>query len=318
LSIRVEREESRAKIRRAKSLLRDLLAREVDVFAFTLDERWLEQPQDRPLIVLIHGYGAGTRSLAEFQAKLKQQHWPSATFSYPNDGPLAESGIRLAAELRQFREKYPLRPVVLVAHSMGGLVARVAVEDPNLDPGNVKRLILICTPNHGTRWAQVPSGFDVWEHLRQLPERSVPEVFRRSIADGLNEARSDLKPHSKFLRELNGRQRNPNVRYSLILGTEAPCSAAEIAELRGRVKRSLTQSQPGRIVLPKVDSFLEDFDELESGKGDWVVAVERGRLEGVPDTLILPITHWAFSAEQPQPGPQQLHDAILERLASND
>jgi hypothetical protein len=103
----------------------------------------------------------------------------------------------------------------------------------------------------------------------------------------------------------------------LILGTNGPLTPAEIAEMRQRVTQSLSKNRAGRIVLPKVDSFIEDCRELECEKGDWVVAVDRGRLEGIPDTFLLPITHWTFSDRIPHPAQRQLFDAVIERLSAN-
>jgi hypothetical protein len=45
------------------------------------------------------------------------------------------------------------------------------------------------------------------------------------------------------------------------------------------------------------------------------VAVERGRLDGVEDTVLLPMTQWTLSAGPAQPAYRKLCDAILERLA---
>jgi pimeloyl-ACP methyl ester carboxylesterase len=314
LRIRLESDDARRRVLKLKSLLREKLANDVARFAFRIDEGWEARSADKPLVVLIHGYTSGAESLNELHSQLKERGWPCATFSYPNDGPLLESGKRLSAELRQFRERNPAQRVVLIAHSMGGLVARVAIEDPALDPANVKGLIMVCTPNHGSQWAEVPGGLDLWEFLPQLAEQSPSNAFRQSIADGLNEARWDLQPNSRFLRDLNARDRNPNVRYSLIMGTGAHCTADEMFELRNRVRESLTSSRAGRIVLPRVDSLLADFDELEKGKGDWFVSTERARLDGVCDVLILPITHWTFTQSDGNPLQQQLHDVVFERL----
>ena len=315
LRIRIDHDDVRDKIRRVKSFVRERFGRDAEGYGLQLDDKWNRQPIDRPVIVLIHGYSSGPRSLDEFHGELAQRGWPCATFGYPNDGPLAESGKLLAEDLGRFRARYPERTVIIVAHSMGGLVARVAIEDPDLDPGNVARLIMVCTPNHGTQWAELPGGLDCWEHLRQRPEQTLRKVFRTSVSDGLNEARADLKPRSRFLRELNARKRNPNVRYSLILGTGAPFTGGQIAQLRRRVTHSLADGRAGRLVLPKVNNFFDDVEELESGKGDCVVSVRRGRLKGVEDTLLLPVTHWAVSAKLAQPAHRKLCDAIRERFA---
>ena len=77
----------------------------------------------------------------------------------------------------------------------------------------------------------------------------------------------------------------------------------------------LADGRAGRLVLPKVNNFFDDVEELESGKGDCVVSVRRGRLKGVEDTLLLPVTHWAVSAKLAQPAHRKLCDAIRERFA---
>ena len=47
----------------------------------------------------------------------------------------------------------------------------------------------------------------------------------------------------------------------------------------------------------RLEALLDDMDELVEGKGDGVVAVARGRLEGVTDTLVLPFGHLSVTGE---------------------
>lgn len=315
LSIQLDQEESRQKIRRIKSLIREKFGQETKDYGLLLDSEWDKQPKDRPLVILIHGYGSGPNKLEKLHAILREQHWPTGMFSYPNDGPLQESAARLAMELSRFGKKYPDRSVTIVAHSMGGLVVRAAIEDPDLDPGNVDRLIMTCTPNHGTKWADVPLGLDGWEHLESAPEKTFQDLFRASVADGLNEARADLKPGSTFLRELNARPRHPEVDYSLILGTGAPWDRQRLDAMKDRTSHWLKRNQYSQIALPRVQEFFDGLDELEAGKGDCVVAVKRGRLQGVEDTLLLPITHCTLTnGSETDPAHRKLIQAILNRL----
>ena len=47
----------------------------------------------------------------------------------------------------------------------------------------------------------------------------------------------------------------------------------------------------------ELEALLGDMDELVEGKGDGVVAVARGRLDGVSDTLVLPFGHLSVTGE---------------------
>lgn len=312
LTILLDRRDVEEKVRQLKRILRERTAGDDRKYGLVLDEGWQRLATRRPLVVIVHGYNSRPESFRVLRTELTERGFPCAAFAYPNDAPPAESGALLAAELREFREQHPAQAVSLVAHSMGGLVARVALEDPAIDPGNVQCLIMVCTPNLGTKWAEIPGGFDCFEHGPWKPEETIKTAFLGTISDGLNEARSDLKPNSAFLKELNRRPRNPQVRYAQILGTAGLFDAAQFVRFRDRVERSLGDNRAGNLVRPRVLAFLDDLDEIQTGRGDGVVALKRGRLPGVEDTVLLPITHTAVT-DAPRISPE-LRDAIIGRL----
>ena len=134
------------------------------------------------------------------------------------------------------------------------------------------------------------------------PRQSLLPAVRTSVADGLNEARADLEPGSKFLRELNRRGHNLRVRYSTILGTASPLTSDQLRQLKRHIEAELAKSRTGRLLEPKVDRFLDDLDELTAGEGDTVVSIRRGQLEGVEDTVVLPIHHWTMTSDGRSPG----------------
>jgi hypothetical protein len=56
------------------------------------------------------------------------------------------------------------------------------------------------------------------------------------------------------------------------------------------------------------------MEELLNGAGDGAVAVKRGRLEGVDDTVLLPITHLAVTRKLESESSRDLLEAIVARL----
>jgi hypothetical protein len=69
-----------------------------------------------------------------------------------------------------------------------------------------------------------------------------------------------------------------------------------------------------RFLGPRADEILSDLDEVKSGKGDGAVSVERGRLEGVDDVVVLPFSH-SFLGQAPETAAEhKLCDAVLDRL----
>jgi pimeloyl-ACP methyl ester carboxylesterase len=248
-----------------------------------------------------------------FLAPLRAAGFWCGSFSYPNDQPIDESAKLLSSELKALADRDQERRLALVTFSMGGLVARAAIEDPQLASDNVERLIMIAPPNHGCVLARWGRGGDLYEHLYRDRRFAPRRLMFESMSDGLGEARGDLCPDSPFLQTLNARPRNPNVRYSILLGIGGEYEG----DLARRASASLTKLEQNsslvRVFSPKIERCRDDLAEL-SQPGDGVVTLERGRLADVQDVEVLPLRHMARFGQTDDPGIQALHRAILKRL----
>ncbi len=240
-------------------------------------------------VVLVHGLNSRPEDLRAFLPVVKSASLAPAVFRYPNDQPAFESAKLLADELSRLRRKYPHRNVRLVTHSMGGLVARAAIET-DLDPGNVSQLLMVAPPNHGSSLARVAALMDCYEFFTS-PDHRRAGLLVESVSDGLGEAAADLEPNSVFLDRLNGLPRNPDVRYTILLGTSGPMELEEMDSLRQTVRDYTDQNRWTRFASSKLNTALDNLDEVVAGKGDGAVSCERGKLAGVRDIVELPFSH---------------------------
>jgi pimeloyl-ACP methyl ester carboxylesterase len=301
---------------RTREWLRARIFRDSDLanFGLRLEDGWRDLPGEKPVVIMIHGFNSTPARNAAMLGPIHDAHIPCGTFAYPNDHDIATSAQMLSCELRRFAKTYPNRRVILLCHSMGGMVARACVENPACDPGNVDRLILIAPPTHGTVLARFAIGSDVWEHWLSRTSGGPWTRARDSIVDGLGEAADELCPDSEFLTELNRRPRNGRVRYSLLLGTGALMTEGQLLWIRESVCDSLAKVPGTDGSVEKLEALLNDIDELVDGKGDGVVAVKRGRLENVSDTLVMPFGHIAVTGEPRDDVLRHVQQAVLERV----
>jgi len=283
-------------------------------YGIQLDECWLAAEPDKPVVLVVHGYNSTPARNEPLAEAIRGAGFPCGHFAYPNDYTIPASTQLLSAALRHFASEHPRRRVVLVCHSMGGIVARACVEDALYDPGNVDKLILIAPPTRGTAVAHFAIATDVWEHWLARREGNPWERFHDSVVDGLGEAACELCPDSPLLRELNGRPRNPRIAYSVILGTGACLTDGELAWVRDSIVRRLARWPGIASSATRLHTLLGDLDELVEGRGDGVVAVDRGRLRGVGDTLVLPFGHLAVTGEPTSDVVRQVQQAVIQRL----
>jgi pimeloyl-ACP methyl ester carboxylesterase len=286
-------------------------------YGLHLDRDWQQvaaKSPNLPLVLLIHGFNSTAAHNAPVMAPVHAAGFPSGSFAYPNDWSLAESAILLSRQLKLFAKEHPGKKIALVTHSMGALVARACLEDPTLDPGNVTRLIMVAPPSHGTLIAHTAIGADLWEHWLARRDGDGWARWRDSVVDGLGEAADDLVPGSPFLTRLNARPRNPRVRYAIFLGTRSPLSTREMDYLRWALQTAVREAEELHRFAKAVEGLVADMDEVVDGKGDGVVAIKRGRLEGVNDVVLLPFDHLSCTGEPEDAAVRNLQKEVLARL----
>ncbi len=194
-------------------------------------------PKKIPL-VFIHGLFSSPRVwkplvkilLADASIRNKYQFW---FFYYPTGQPIPYSALQLRealdAAVKQFRPK----PMILVGHSMGGILARTMVSqiEPELAerilPGvskfppdhllrralvfiprsDVRRVVFISTPHRGSKVADARFS-ELGKRIFRLSGRLVQEVgnYIRDERGRLPTSIHGLSPESRFLMALGDRQ----------------------------------------------------------------------------------------------------------------
>jgi len=291
-----------------------LMKRQPTDFGVSADKDWHKAPLDKSLVVVLHGLQSSPVEVEDVCKDLRKAGHPCAVFKYPNDQALAASAKLLSKQLEKIASFQPDRRVALLTHSMGGLVARAVIEDDLLDPGNVSHLIMVAPPTHGSQLAQFAFSLEIAEYARVIGKKQKMDQLYRRVEDGLADAADDLEPGSPFLKKLNMGKRNPVARYTIILGAGGFLTEEDLALMK---KKLLSAGQTNRFVRffgGRLESALSDLDEVVAGKGDGVVAVKRGRLEGVDDVVIMDFIHSGVLIDIDTETERKLRKTILNRL----
>jgi pimeloyl-ACP methyl ester carboxylesterase len=282
-------------------------------------KRWgLFIPQNidsgRPLVILVHGLDSDRAMLGPMADLLNHDGYQVGYFSYPGDQPIDDSAASFTQKMIELHEQFPKLAIDIVAHSMGGLVAREYIEG-NRYAGSVDHLIMIGTPNGGSSWSKFRFVLSLQQHYnlwRHDPDWS-PSWY---VTEGFGEAGRDLAPASRYLKKMSALPRRAGVHYTIIAGTQHPASriSADCCQgmsdwFGGRVGAwwGFRQCKSG---LTNAASHFRN----ESGPGDGPVPVKSAKLAGVSDLVLLPADHIALFC--PMDGhPPAAWDAVRARLA---
>lgn len=150
----------------------------------------------RRSVVFVHGLEAKGDAFDHYRKLFESAGAQVFEFNYPNDGPLVEAGERLRQDLLELQRSQPRLELVIVAHSMGGLVSRYALEAEGTHPQNVRHLFTLGTPHAGSNMAKFQLPLELL--VQVLPDaRSLKSIFE----DGMGEAAIDLRPESRLDRK---------------------------------------------------------------------------------------------------------------------
>lgn len=234
------------------------------------------------LVVLIHGLDEPGGIFDQLSTALEQRGHAHTRFLYPNDQSISDSTDLLA---RHWTGLPADQPVVLLGHSMGGLLIRdfVTRSLPQLGPDAaiVTAALLIGTPNQGSDWARLR----VWLELRDLAGSGQVDDFGlfAGLRDGTGAAKVDLRPGSRFLKDLNER-RWPEEIPLRVLGGEISIDpeqrTAGLETLKERTGDTVWSQR-----------FLAWLDDTAARLGDGVVDVDSLPAPGAPPPDIVSATH---------------------------
>jgi pimeloyl-ACP methyl ester carboxylesterase len=178
-------------------------------------------------IIFVHGIGASGDDWKRFEIPDHDAFYITFAnhFAHP-----AKQVRELCAFIDEVLEKTKKPKVILVCHSMGGLVARKYLAD-NLYSHKVEKLIMLSTPNLGT----LGLSFDwmplIMIFLGAAGLRFYPLAFLFILLGGItweivsylrgvllhSPADLAMHPHSKFLKQLNKRNLPADLEYVVIL-----------------------------------------------------------------------------------------------------
>ncbi len=266
-------------------------------------------PGDR-VVLLVHGLDEPGGVWDEAAPALSDAGYKVARYDYPNDQAVTKSAAGLV-EAMGVLNGIGVERVDIVAHSMGGLVSREALTNPEMGGSRgtiggvqIGRLILVGTPNEGSAWARLRGVAEVRERVQRWVASDDMDlsILGNLGEDGDGQAGIDLLPGSDFLMALNGRAMPGSVAVTCIVG---------------------------RIVDPGMTSGVAGADEAAAALGDGVVSVESGSLDGCVDVVLLTANHrsmirtvemeegWrAMVGREVAPEPEGI-GIILDRLGRN-
>jgi pimeloyl-ACP methyl ester carboxylesterase len=184
----------------------------------------------RPVgVLLVHGLDEPGTIWDDLVPAVNSAGFTSWEFRYPNDQGIDRSADLLAASWSELPADLPM---ILIGHSMGGLVVRdfvsrwryPAAGPQSLGGAAVAGVILAGTPNQGSDWARLRFWLEPRDQLGAAMDQRFSLLS--GLQDGTGAAKIDLRPGSRFLDDLNNRPWPASVPIWIIGGVLVPSSPA--------------------------------------------------------------------------------------------
>ncbi|MCZ8537283.1 alpha/beta hydrolase [Paenisporosarcina quisquiliarum] len=188
-------------------------------------EKLTEKPleDDKPIAIIVHGLvsSIGASYFNLFNTLRKDYDVFGFEYLTVNER-VRNSGILLANEVNVLKKKYPKKEILIVAHSMGGLVSRSAYIEQK---ASIDKIILAGTPNNGSILISVPmlarKCLILYGILSNLKGKNTikSEDFWHLVRPGKLQGFNDLANNSGFISQLNSNDLiDSNKKYFALAG----------------------------------------------------------------------------------------------------
>jgi pimeloyl-ACP methyl ester carboxylesterase len=246
----------------------------------------------RPTVCLVHGLNSSSGGFVHMIPWLEEAGYGIVVYDYPFNRRIAESCQGFARDWSAFRAEVKDKlPWSIVAHSMGALLARSLVEGKAGPADDVRSLIFIAPVNQGSQLAKMQTIVQFMSGLSAIKSKNTTKAMM-NLSDGLGQAAEDMLPGSPFLKDLNRRPRRQGLPYHIVAGDRGFLTREARTQIEGRIDLVTRNAGIlGRLTQAVTADVPELLDELTDGTGDGAVSVERTRLEGVADHVIIHANH---------------------------
>jgi len=266
--------------------------------------------QGRPQVLLLHGLDEPGGIWDDLLPVLDEAGIEAWEFRYPNDQAINHSADELAQHWPELDREQPL---VLIGHSMGGLVIRDFVsrwrhpveQEPQVQGAAVTGVILVATPNHGSGWARLRAWLELREWAADIAEREF-SLFA-GLRDGTGAAKIDLRPESQFLNKLNNRPWPESVDVRIIGGVLTEPTPA-MQESMEALSNALGSDEA-------VEALERWWLELGEDFGDGVVSRDSLPLPHAPPPTIVTASHRGLLVRTPLADDEEQPPAIEPIMA---
>ncbi len=275
------------------------------------------RPNDpaRPTICLIHGLNSTAAVFKHLAPALEAAGYGVVTYDFPYNRDLDETSADFGRDWSTFRRQNgETGRWIILAHSMGALLARSHVESAKDDePVDVSALLMIAPPNHGSNLAHGQTLLQTVQTLQSVrgERRTDPLAY---LGDGLGAAADDLSPGSAYLNALNARPRRSGICYRILAGDSAYLNLQSRRQVESRLSAAGRIGGLGKLLA---DGLGGPLDEITDTLGDGCVSVASARLDGVPEVRVIHANHLELIRAPlvfPDPGPIASMPILLEWL----
>lgn len=262
------------------------------IASITFTSAIFAQDMQKPVVVLVHGYKSEDE-LSPLADAYKKKGYEVVRFKYDWEDSLEKSADQLVDEITSIQQKYHLKEVKVVAHSMGGLVSRRAmISDRNKTLANKEfkvDFISIASPFGGFPSANVAkllpyNILGTKESHRSLATRSAfitnPGNLGRNITHTKIETIETNKKRN-IIREVVIKGRNTSTTYKLPV-TVKDAVALPHHQTNDKVDKDPQVSKIIRLDMGHVGVLVNEYQEVSSELKEVLNMKESGAALAIP------------------------------------
>jgi pimeloyl-ACP methyl ester carboxylesterase len=220
-------------------------------------------------------------------------------------GPIQIAIDELQIVLDIARSKWPGKPIYIIGHSRGGLVARRLLQQNSTS--DIEGLVTICSPHSGTSMAKFaqylkPAGALLQKVMPRNAKATLTKALGRLALFLQSPAIAELTPEAEFIASIQ--QPLPGKLRFLSFGGTSPALFQALVKLPASKHRIV--KFPG--LLSEIIPAGHFPGELTPGLGDGLVAAASARLPG-SQHYDFPVNHVRAAYES------KIHELILDFLS---